>query len=43
MRTILCKECFVIETREIYEELRKTNERMLKVFREAGYENKIER
>ena len=25
------------------QELRKTNERMLKVFREAGYENKIER
>ena len=35
MRTIICKECCVIETREIYEELRKTNERRLKVFREA--------
>ena len=43
MRTVLCEECFVIETREIYEKLRKTNEKMLKVFREVGYENKIER
>lgn len=40
MRTVLCEECFVIETRELYDKLRKTNEGMLKGFREVK-ENKF--
>ena len=38
MRTVLCEECFVIETRELYDKLRKTNGGMLKFFREMKYE-----
>ena len=43
MRTVLCEECFVIETRETYQKLRVLNKKSLKVFKEMKYENKIER
>ena len=35
MRTLLCHECFAIETREALQELRELNKKSLKVFREV--------
>ena len=43
MRTMLCEECFIIEAREAYKELRELNKKSLKVLKARKYENKIER
>ena len=44
MRTLLCHDCFAIETREALQELRELNKKPLKVFREVqdAKNNKIQ-
>lgn len=39
MRTLLCHDCFAIETREALQELRELNKKPLKVFREVQNAN----
>lgn len=42
IRTLLCHECFVIETREALQELRELNKKPLRILKVRSYE-KIEK